>query len=296
MDRMIVAGFHVTEFHVIEFQLGRGKYMLSTLSGADVVRAYQILFSPAESIIRGPFSLSFVKSLDPLTVKNAFRKKALETHPDRARVVGREEVEQADLFRQVIQAYEVLLPVAEKCGVAEARVKEFAKPSQEFVKTVSDEKVKQKQTSKPKHAHHRAPSYFYNGIIPRHRLRLGHYLYYSGIITWQNLINAVSFHMRVKPRYGEIAVDWKMITRSDLMGAISQRPQGEMIGEYLKRSGLISDFQHLAILGKQRKLHCLFGEYFVIEGILSQRQLDIAVRRAVQHNKALDGFRAGFNR
>jgi hypothetical protein len=196
----------------------------------------------------------------------------------------------------VIQAYEVLLPVAEKGRGAEAKVKEFAKQSQEHVKTASDEKVKQKHKSKSRQTPNRTPAYFYNGIIPRHRLRLGHYLYYSGIITWQNLINAVSFHMRAKPRYGEIAVDWKMITRLDLMGAISQRPQGEKIGEYLKRSGLISDFQHLAILGKQRKLHCLFGEYFVIEGILSQRQLDIAVRRAVQHNKTLEGFRAGVNR
>jgi len=270
--------------------------MLSTVSGADVVRAYQILFSPAESIIRGPFSLSFVKSLDPLAVKNAFRKKALETHPDRARVVGREEVEQADLFRQVLQAYEVLLPVAEKSSSTVAKTQAFAKTSQEYVKTSNDEKNKQKQRYRPRQAPYRAPSYFYSGIIPRHRLRLGHYLYYSGIITWQNLINAVAFHMRVKPRYGEIAVDWKMLSRSDLMGSLSKRPQGEKIGEYLKRSGMISDFQHLAILGKQKKTHCLFGEYFVIEGILSPRQLDIAVRRAVQHNKALDGFGARYNR
>ena len=83
--------------------------MLSTLSGTDLVRACQILFSPEKS-----FSLSFVKSLDASILKNAFRKKALETHPDRAKALGREEDEQANLFRQVIHAYEVLLPVAEK--------------------------------------------------------------------------------------------------------------------------------------------------------------------------------------
>lgn len=271
--------------------------MLTTVSGSDVVRAYQILFSPSDPFVKEAFSLSFVKRLDPSTVRSAFRKKALETHPDRAKVSGRGENEQADLFRQVKQAYEVLLPVAERCSAVEVKARVSAKPA--------GAEKKEKRAYQHAHDQHRrtfngkprrTPSFYYNGLIPGHRLRLGHYLYYSGIISWQNLVNAVAFHMRSKPRYGEIALGWSMITPEELAFCLSQRLKGEKIGECLKRSELISDFQHLAILGKQRKFHCLFGAYFVNEGILSQRQLDIAVRRAVLHNKSVEGMRFGYKR
>lgn len=263
--------------------------MLTTASGAEFVRAYQILFNPEDSVFRGPFSMSFFKSLDPSAVKNAFRKKALETHPDRARALGREEVEQADLFRQVKQAYEVLMPVAENKDIRKPGPGTHSK--NDTANEWNPNRKKQETKSKKNARDFKPVASFYHGAIPLHRLRLGHYLYYSGIISWQNLINAVAFQMRAKPRYGEIAVGWKMISRDALMVILSDKTHDGKIGERLRYSGLISDFQHLAILGKQRKHHCLFGEYFVNQGILSQRQLDIALRRAEQHNRTIERFR-----
>ena len=261
--------------------------MLSDVSGSDLLRAYQILFNPAERLNRDTFPLSLVRSLDPLMVKSAFRKKALETHPDRARALGREEGEQADLFREVQQAYDVLLPVVEKRGFLDRQARGAAQGA--------------RQAREPRPFSHRAggtfyrkPPSYYNGIIPQQKLRLGHFLYYSGMISWQNLISAVAFHMRTRLRYGEIALGWRMITREELMVALVGRVHGEKIGETLRRVDLLSDFQHLAILGKQKKFHTLFGQYFVSEGILSQRQLDIAVRRALKHNGGVESMRFRF--
>jgi DnaJ-class molecular chaperone len=41
----------------------------------------------------------------------AFRKKALETHPDRARAIGTSETELTRRFKEVTLAYEILKPV-----------------------------------------------------------------------------------------------------------------------------------------------------------------------------------------
>ena len=263
--------------------------MLTDVSGTDILRAYQILFSPAEQYVRHAFPFSLVRNLDPLAVKTAFRKKALETHPDRARVLGREEDEQADLFRQVQRAYEVLLPVVEKREAVERKVREAAQAPRR-------DRGFSSFSQKPQGTFGRKPPAYYYGAIPQQKLRLGHFLYYSGMISWQNLIGAVTYHMRSRPRYGEIALGWRMITPEELMAALGGRGQGERIGETLRRVELLSDFQHLAILGKQKKFHILFGQFFVNEGILSQRQLDIAVRRAIRHNGAVESMRFRFRR
>ncbi|MBU1169261.1 MAG: DnaJ domain-containing protein [Proteobacteria bacterium] len=244
--------------------------MLTTVSGTDLVRACQILFSPDASC-----SLSFVKSLDPLTLKTAFRKKALETHPDRSRALGKHEADQSRRFLEVKMAYEVLLPLAEK-SVAVTEKKRATKrhPNQD-----------RERETRFRDARSRMSSY-YRGVVPTQELKFGQFLYYSGIITWRQLIDAISFQRCIKPRYGQIAREWNIIDLHQVVLILQNKNQDERFGEYARKCGFITGFQHLAILGKQRQFHRLFGEYFVNEGILSQRQLDIAVKQAMFHNQS----------
>lgn len=244
--------------------------MLTSVSSSDLVRACQILFSPETSI-----SLSFVKNLDPSTLKTAYRKKALETHPDRARALGVHEHVQSKRFREVKKAYEVLLPVTEKT-VTLYVARSFMNRSQAKRNDTPREKPRYNPQSKM--------SSFYRGYVPNHPLKFGQYLYYSGIITWRHLIDAISWQRRIKPRYGQIALEWNIIDHHQIMNILIQKDQNERFGEYARRSGFISDFQHLAIIGKQKKCHRLFGEYFVLNGILTQRQLDILLIRLMRHN------------
>jgi hypothetical protein len=240
--------------------------MFLTASSTDLVQACQILFSPEKSC-----SLSFLQSLDPSTLKIAYRKKALETHPDRARVLGVEEDDQSQRFRQVKMAYEALLPVTENRMVTD--------------RDDTESTTRSTFTQNGKRSY-RCSSY-HQGSIPNHPLKFGHFLYYSGMISWQQLIAAVMFQRRLKPRYGEIALSWNMISLDELAWVLKNRERGELIGEYFRRSGYLSGFQHLAIMGKQRQHHCLFGEYFINEGILSQRQLDIALIQVMNHNRGI---------
>lgn len=250
--------------------------MLTPLSSTDLLRACQILFSPEK-----PFSVSFVESLDPTMLKTAFRKKALETHPDRAKALGIHEREQTRRFREVKRAYDVLMPLADKSApIPDAdRVRAHPEPG-------PGPRTEQKPPRRPAQAR---KSSFYTGIVPGHSLKLGQYLYYSGIITWRHLIDAISWQRRIKPRYGQIAQDWNILDHYQILQILQNRDGGERFGEFARRCGLISDFQHLAILGKQKKHHRLFGEYFLDHGILTQRQLDILLKRLEKHNRHHNG-------
>lgn len=244
--------------------------MLTPLSSTDLLRACQILFSPEK-----PFSVTFVKSLDPAMLKTAFRKKALETHPDRAKALGVHEHVQTRRFREVKRAYEVLLPLADKSTLIPDvdRIRVHPAPGGPRPERKPPQRPAQTRTSS-----------FYTGIIPGHSLKLGQYLYYSGIITWRHLIDAISWQRRIRPRYGQIAQEWNILDHQQILMILRERDFRERFGEYARRCGLISNFQHLAILGKQKMHHRLFGEYFLDHGILTQRQLEILLRRLDKHN------------
>lgn len=49
-----------------------------------------------------------MKCIQPLEIKIAFRKRALETHPDRAKFFGKKESEMVEQFKRVTEAYERL--------------------------------------------------------------------------------------------------------------------------------------------------------------------------------------------
>jgi hypothetical protein len=242
--------------------------MLTTVSSTDLAYACQILFSTDETRV-----LAFVKTLDLSTLKTAFRKKALETHPDRAKALGRAESDQSQRFREVKKAYELLLPVA-------GRKSSFSRVT--CGRQAPSPGVRPRP-ARPRKSTTRT-SYYFRGPVPSQPMRLGQFLYYSGIITWRHLIDAISWQRRIKPRYGQIALDWEIIDLGQITQILRAKTQGERFGEYARKNGIISEFQHLAIMGKQQKFHRLFGEYFLDHGILTPRQLDIVLKRLIQHN------------
>jgi len=62
--------------------------MLSVTHKKDLLNACRILFGPAVQL-----SIDFLRDLEPSKLKSAYRKRAFETHPDRANLVGKSEGE-----------------------------------------------------------------------------------------------------------------------------------------------------------------------------------------------------------
>ena len=77
--------------------------MLSAITKADLFNAYNVLFGSYSRI-----SMDFLRYLQRSVLKEAYRQRALETHPDRSKVLGESKTEMSERFIQVTLAYEKL--------------------------------------------------------------------------------------------------------------------------------------------------------------------------------------------
>ena len=243
------------------------------LSIPEVFDACGLLFGPKVEI-----SLDFLKYLDLSGLRSAYRKKALETHPDRAKALGRDEAKMSDRFREVTLAYERLIPIVNNKGAVPLRRK-------------SSVEKNNKRTNARRQAKRDFSELFYTKEVPKRELLLGQFLYYTGLISWPTLIKAITWQRRQRPLIGQIALGWEMISRNEIQRILMRRNLRGKFGERAIRLGYLSRFQLMALLGKQRNLQCPIGEFFVDEGILPLQDMEIMVERQKIHNR--DVFRRG---
>jgi hypothetical protein len=107
----------------------------------------------------------------------------------------------------------------------------------------------------------------------------GRYLLAEGYITLSELTAAILWQRAQRPPVGQIAVDWRILTREQVASILRQKTTAEMFCDHAVRVGLMSGFQRLAVLAKQRRLQKPIGAYFVERGILTQEQVDALARR-----------------
>ncbi|RLB83931.1 MAG: hypothetical protein DRH17_00165 [Deltaproteobacteria bacterium] len=240
--------------------------MLPVMNITNVFNACQVLFGPEVQI-----SIDFLRALEPSGLKSAYRRKAFETHPDRATVLGESEAEMNRRFKEVIQAYQVLSPVI--------------KGDRKIV--LSDEigiQRKNRGTNAREKREKGFTDHFFKGYLPKRKLMIGQFLYYSGFISWKTLIEAIIWQRKQRPLIGQIARQWGFLSSYDVQRILLQRSYKEKFGEYALRKGYITPFQLMALIGKQRRLQRPIGEYFIERGILSPREMDKMIERVRVHN------------
>lgn len=238
----------------------------------ELINACRTIFGSEVNV-----SIEFLRYLQPVGLKSAYRKRALETHPDRAKALGRFEDGMSEKFREVRQAYEMLHAFLEgnyKRIIGDAEFNRRRKrrtPSNQY---------RYKKSEK-----YRGPSdHFYRGSLPKRKLLLGQFLYYSGIVSWRTLIEAISWQRKQRPKIGQIAVDWEILTPQDIMTLLTRKPYNEKFGECALRMGYITGFEHIALIGKQRELQRRIGEYFIKKGTFSAREISQMVNNQRIHN------------
>ena len=91
---------------------------------------------------------------------------------------------------------------------------------------------------------------FYRGPVPRRRLRLAEFLYYSGRDSWQTLINAIVWQKMEKPKFGELARDLREISSQDLAKILVSKLLNEQTGQTALRLRLLTarEVQRILIL------------------------------------------------
>jgi len=244
---------------------------LSFLSKTNLFNAYHVLFGYDKSV-----SIELLKQLQPPALKAVYWKKALETHPDRSKVLGKVESEMDEQFKEVTLAYENLNFILKD----------------DRIDTLDDEtgiQRKSPERSAKVNKKRGVSDHFYKAWLPKRRLLIGQFLYYSGYISWRNLIDAIIWQKRQRPVIGQIALNWGILTAYDIRRILTERNieqrYKEKFGEYACSKGYITSLQHLALLGKQRLLQRPIGEYFIEQGILYARKIDEIVAKQKVHNR-----------
>ena len=197
-------------------------------------------------------------------VRDAFRRRALETHPDRAQALGRSEASLAEDFRHILEAYQVLS-------------REEASPAPRPV------------AQRPReHASRPPQDHLHRASLPHRPLLFAEFLYYSGRASWRNLVEAVAWQRRQRPAIGRIAVEWGHLSDDEVREILDRRRRegsgGEPFGEFARRRGFLSAAQLLALLGRQRRLQKRIGQFFVEIGIVADGEIPSLDQDLSRHN------------
>jgi len=120
---------------------------------------------------------------------------------------------------------------------------------------------------------------------------LGQFLYYNGLVTFNEMVAAVAWQRQQRPNFGKIARMWDYLTSSQIEVIIASRGPRETIGDAAVRLGYISPFQRDAVIGFQKWLQRPIGEYFQKTGILDEREIIHLIGQMKKHNKRVERMR-----
>ncbi|MDA8124286.1 MAG: DnaJ domain-containing protein [Deltaproteobacteria bacterium] len=243
----------------------RGQDSRIILPEEQFLQSCRTLFGPEVRI-----TPQFLGYLQPAGVKTAYRKLAMETHPDRAIHIGTEESILETRFKEVNRAYEQIV----------AYVRE---PERYILRLPpgSGGRAHRPATAPPA----KPQPHFYQGPIPPRKIFIGQYLYYSGRISMQQMWGAVVWQKLRRPRLGDLARTLHWLTPVDIREILQQRNRGELFGEFALRTGLLSYYQLLVLLGRQKRLQPRIGNYFIEQKILLPEEIDAMVEALKEHNR-----------
>ena len=235
-------------------------------------------------------SPEFISYMQMPGLKAAFRSLAMRNHPDLAASTGIQVSELQRRFMAVRQAYELLVPYVsgekplppwqpENSRPAAPRHPDFSRrpsraSSAHSGKTTTADTRTKSQSSRT----------FFRGNLPRRELRFGEFLYYQGIITWEDLFSALVWQRMNRPRLGEIALEKGMLTADDMLTLRRAKRIDELSGETAVRMKLLNDNQLRLLLGFQRLYNCPIGRYFVEQALITTTRLAELLRDQYRHN------------
>jgi hypothetical protein len=283
--------------------------MESTLADQQqLLRSCEILFG-SELYISG----EFLEHLQPSGLKGAYRKRALETHPDRLIGTGQsgwKEVNEG--FYNIRKAYENLLHFlkaketrSQRLDTLFSKAATVSRPPQTehsnlrntFGAKSSPNKDHRTgsspwKTSSPPPFSHFSPKErgcsatesLYCGPLPHRRLLFGHFLYYSGLANWRTITRILIWQRIERPRLGELGHRFGMLNREDITLILQNKLPFQTFGQTAERMGILSADQIQALLFQQQRLQKKFGTILLEKNLISPHELHELLEQFKQHN------------
>ncbi len=286
----------------------------SRLAKHELHRAYEIIFG------RDTRGGSVI--LEQESLARAFRERAYQFRPDRAQELGKPKRELREAVKAVAVSFDLLAEVLGpdkrvwvSCWVDNTRTdriqpwaptrtiyrQQATGSSQQKSNSVEEASRRIKEAiSKLKEqtealAKNRRDAEDIKSLPPRPQspkpaaksIILGRHLHRRGLISLRQLIAAVAWQRQQRPAVGQIAKSWGILTDDQILLILREKESGELFCNSAVRRGLMTPFQRLAVVGRQRVMQRPIGQYFIEQGILSEKQIakEVENLRASQNMK-----------
>jgi hypothetical protein len=231
----------------------------------DLLDACRILFPTAD------INRDFLHYIQPEGLKNAYRNRAWECHPDAAGDGG-DQARRTELFRRSVEAYNLLSEYLKtRKPVIPLRYPQRSTPKPVMPRIEIVGRVEGEQ--------------YFDGPMPTMELKIGLYLYYKGIISYQTVVRALMWQRDLRPPLGDFARQWGWLSVDDVATVLKATHIVGSFGERAMVLGFLTQSQLNIILLHQRSLQQQVGRYFVANALLSELTLKHHLRELAQHNR-----------
>jgi len=255
-------------------------------SKSQLFDAYRLLFGKCEN------SAQAIQVFSAAELKVAHRAAAKATHPDLNHALHNELLN-AD-FRKVTEAYNLLNDFLLARDSAQVSAEHFNQqiskhkkpqwaPKTHTYRPSSTRIYRERESGfkKPKEQSHR----YYEGLMPTIALKTGLFLYYSGKISYEQMIEALSWQRTMRPPIGELAVQWNWLHKSFIEIVLKDVARGGQFGERAVSMGLLKESQVKVLLRHQLFMQKPVGHYFVTNRILTSEEIKESLLIMSIHNK-----------
>ncbi len=223
----------------------------------ELFEACRILFGADVMLSR-----DFLAYLRQEGITSAFRKKAMEIHPDKALISG--------FSRNECQQEFVLLQSARKILSEYIISREIAPQASPQI-----ESVERNGSLSPI-------------TLPERKLPLGRFLYHMGIIQWRQLIQALAWQKSGRPKIGELGVLQGYLERNSVGIILKSCGVNGSFGLTARKLGLLTGEGVRELLLRQKRQQKKIGQFFVEKGVLSGVDLDLLIEQLRKHNRNAD--------
>lgn len=271
-------------------------------SHRELFRSCEILFGSDLHVSR-----EFLDYLEVGGVKSAFRRRAMETHPDRQNGKDlRAQQESTALFSTVREAYENLLdflqqkdtvqvsPPSRRTSTTTTTGPAFDRgPASERTTTTNHKQgPSSRRPIKPIvlpdeihcHGGFSNTETYYQGSLPARRLLFGHFLYYSGLANWRTITRVLIWQKTERPRLGELGLRFGILDQNAINTIMSYKRPSYPFGQTALWLGLLSEQQLRVLIFKQQRLQKKFGSILLEKNLLKDFELRELLDQFERHN------------
>lgn len=252
---------------------------MEAASRTELLEACRVLFGRT-------LDPAFLNHLQESGLRVAWRRRALQTHPDRV-VDAAAKRRHTQRFIEARRAYGLLREYVVRrppsTSPAAARTAQSGRTARTTAAGASPRSKPQRPrpqraTNHPAGDGRRAPG------LPRRRLLFGEYLLHSRVIGFTALIEAILWQRRQRARFCEVVRRWGYLTDNEVETLLAVRRPFEQVGATAQRLQMLTSLQVRTVLWFQRSRQTPIGNYFVQQGLLSATALESLLLRFELHN------------